>query len=171
MNVLHTAKMAEKGIRAIENFFGNIASLMLFLMMCIGAFDVIGRYVFNNPILGASEVSTLLMGGMVFLGWAHTQEKMSHVTVDILFILYPPRVQHILSFVMLFVVFILFAVITWEAALLAVSDWKEGMLMSILQIPVAPFKALISLGALLLCFECMIQMVHIAWARWRGKAK
>lgn len=168
MTTIHLAKMVEKGIRVIGSFLGNIASLMLFLMMCIGAFDVIARYVFNSPILGASEVSTLLMGGMVFLGWAHTQQKMSHVTVDILFLLYPPRVQKILSFIMLVVVFILFAVITWESALLAIADWKDGMLMNILQIPVAPFKALISLGALLLCLECIVQMVHLAPEAFRG---
>ena len=169
MGVVQAARTAERGIRKVGNFFGNIAALMLFLMMCIGALDVICRYGFNSPILGASELSVLLMAGMVFLGWAHTQEKMSHVTVDILFILYPKRVQKILSWFMLFIVFVLFAVIAWEAAFFAINDWREGALLNILQIPVAPFKALVSLGSLMLCLECIIQMVHLAPAAFRGK--
>lgn len=169
MGDYHSIISIKNGIRSTANFLSKIASLMLFLMMILGAFDVIGRYIFNKPITGAGEMSQLLMGGMVFLGWAHTQKEMSHVTVDIFFLLYPPRVKNILSFIAKLAILILFAVIVWKSASLALTDWQEGKLMNIIQIPIAPFKALIPVGALFLCLECIIQLVDLAPAAFLGE--
>lgn len=171
MRLANATKLAGKCTRAVGEFFGNIASVMLFAMMFLGACDVIGRYLFNNPILGAAEFSQIMMGGMVFLGWAHTQRKMSHVSVDILFILYPQRIKDILRFATTLIIFILFAIIFWESIDLALTDWREGKLMNIVHIPIAPFKALIPVGAFFLCLECIVQMVDMAPAAFQGKEK
>lgn len=137
-----------------------MAGLLLLAMMFLGAADVIGRYIFNRPITGAMETSQLLMGGMVFLAWAYTLSKRGHVTVDIIFILYPKRMQAILYFVMMIITLILFSLIFWQSTSMAISDWQAGKLVRIILIPIAPFKALVSLGALLLCLESIIQIIQ-----------
>ena len=147
-------------IRIVEKVSNIIAGIMLLSMMFLGAADVIGRYIFNRPITGAMETSQLLMGGMVFLAWAYTLSKRGHVTVDIIFVLYPKRVQAILYFVMMIIALVLFALIFWQSATVAISDWQAGKLVRIILIPIAPFKALVSLGALLLCLECIIQIIQ-----------
>ena len=146
-------------IRIAENTFNVIAGLSLLAMMFLGAADVIGRYIFNSPINGAMETSQLLMGGTVFLAWAYTLSKREHVTVDIIFILYPKRVQAALYFIMLIITLILFGFICWQSTSMAISDWQAGKLVRIILIPIAPFKAMVSLGALLLCLECIIQII------------
>lgn len=147
-------------IRLIEKFLNGMAGLLLLAMMFLGAADVIGRYIFNRPITGAMETSQLLMGGMVFLAWAYTLSKRGHVTVDIIFILYPKRMQAILYFVMMIITLILFSLIFWQSTSMAISDWQAGKLVRIILIPIAPFKALVSLGALLLCLESIIQIIQ-----------
>jgi TRAP-type mannitol/chloroaromatic compound transport system permease small subunit len=142
---------------------------MLLAMMFIGAADVIGRYIFNSPITGAMESNKLLMGGMVFFAWAYTLSKRGHVTVDIIFILYPKRVQATLYFIMLVITLVLFGLIFWQSASTAISDWQAGKLVRTILIPIAPFKALVSLGALLLCLECIIQIIQTIPVMFRGQ--
>ena len=155
------AKALEKGIRFVEGGLNVVAGLMLLGMMFLGACDVIGRYIFNSPITGAMEISSLLMGGMVFLAWAYTQKEKAHVTVDIFFVLYPVRVRAIFSFVMLFIALVLFALIFWQSTATAITDWQGGRLVRLILIPIAPFKLLVSLGALFICLEFIIQMIQL----------
>ena len=160
---------ARRIIRTVEKILNIIAGLMLLAMMFLGAADVIGRYLFNRPITGAMETSQLLMGVMVFLAWAYTLSKREHVTVDIIFILYPKRVQAILYFVMMIITLVLFILIFWQSASMAISDWQAGKLVRIILIPIAPFKALVSLGALLLCLESIVQIIQTIPMMFRGK--
>lgn len=159
--VIRTARALETGIRNIEKITVYIAIFLLAVMMFLGAADITGRYVFNNPVTGAGEWSRLLMGGVVFLGWAYTLAKGGHVTVDIAFGHYPPRAKAIVSFVALLLSLFTFSLITWRAAIIAMVDWQAGKLFNVILIPVAPFEFLLSFGALLLCLECIIQMVHL----------
>jgi TRAP-type C4-dicarboxylate transport system permease small subunit len=154
-------KTLGKWIRFVEGGLNVVAGLMLLGMMFLGACDVIGRYVFNSPITGAMEISSLLMGGMVFLAWAYTQASRSHVTVDIFFVLYPPRVRAIFSLVMLFIALVLFALIFWQSTATAISDWQGGKLVHLILIPIAPFKLLVSIGALFICLEFIIQIIQL----------
>ena len=154
-------KALERAIRFVEGGLNVVAGLMLLGMMFLGACDVIGRYLFNSPITGAMEISSILMGGMVFLAWAYTQEKGAQVTVDIFFTLYPRRLQAVLSFVMLFLSALLFALILWQSTAVALSDWQGGKLVRLILIPIAPFKLLVSLGALFIVLECILKMVHL----------
>lgn len=156
------ARAVEKAVRSVEIGLGFVGALMLLAMMVIGAWDVIGRYLFNRPLTGALEISSMLMGGMVFLGWAYTLAQKAHTTVDIFFLLYPPRVQAVLSFFMMFLTLVLFALIAWQSISVAMGDWSGGKLVKVILIPIAPFKLLVSLGAIFLCLESIIQMLHFA---------
>jgi TRAP-type C4-dicarboxylate transport system permease small subunit len=161
MTLRQKAETIEKTIHFAEKGLNVTAGLMLLGMMFLGACDVIGRYIFNSPITGAMEISSLLMGGMVFLAWAYTQSERAHVTVDIFFVLYPRRVRAIFSFVMLCISLVLFGLILWQSTATAISDWQGGKLVRLILIPIAPFKLLVSLGALFICLEFIIQMIQL----------
>jgi TRAP-type C4-dicarboxylate transport system permease small subunit len=152
--------MLERTIRTGENVICIGAGLMLLGMMFIGAGDVVGRYLFNRPITGAMEISQLLMGGSIFLALAYTHAEKAHVSVDIVFTRYPPRVRAILTSIMMFISFVLFALITWQSFLIAMSDLASGKLVRVILIPLGPFKFLLPLGALFISLECIIQMFH-----------
>ena len=169
MDTVKSTEWAINAVRAVEKVLNIIAGLMLLAMMFLGAADVIGRYVFNNPIMGALEVSQLLMGGVVFLAWGYTLSKRAHVTVDILLIMYPKRIQVILHAVMMFVTLVLFSIVVWQSAAMAISDWQAGKLVRTIFIPLAPFKAMVLLGGLLLCLECIIQIIKSAPVIFKGE--
>lgn len=56
----------------------------LAIMMLLTFFNVAGRKLLNSPVVGAVEMTELLMGLIVFLGIAHTTHSRGHVTVDII---------------------------------------------------------------------------------------
>lgn len=151
----------EQGIRKVEKILSTISGFLLVGLMVLGAADVIGRYVFNRPIMGTFEISEILMAVMVFLGWAYTQAQRGHIRVDLLVSRYPPRLQAMVEFVILFLVLVVFCLIAWKAASIARQEWQEQRLVSTILIPRAFFTPFVTLGAFALCVELIIQMIHL----------
>ena len=151
----------EKGIRYAGNIFTGIAGVMFLGLMFLGASDVIGRYVFDKPIMGTMEASEVLMAGIVLLSWAYTQRTGGHVRVELVTSRYPPRVRAITNFVTLLLALILFSAITWQSTIIATTYLQEHRVFQILQIPTAPFYFFVPVGAFFLCLEFIIQMLHL----------
>ena len=154
-------KILEKIIRTIVNILSGISVVMFMVLMLLGAIDVLGRYIFNRPITGALEASQILMAVMILLAWADTQSQNAHIKVDIIFSRYPPRVRTIIEFAILLISLALFLLIVWRSALIAWSDWQQGRIIDTILLPLAPFKLAVPVGALVLCFEFIIQMIHL----------
>jgi TRAP-type transport system small permease protein len=137
------------------------AMVILFLLMALGASQVIGRYVFNRPIAAVLELSQIMQAMMVFLAWAYTTAEKAHVRVDLLARKFSPRLQAILELVIAIVGIGLFSLIAWQAAEKAVFYWESNMEVDVLFIPLAPFQFFLSIGAGLLCLELIAQMIEL----------
>ena len=59
-------------------------ALVIFLMMGLTFVDVLCRYVFSAPILGAYEIVTFLMALTVFAGLPLLTATKTHITVSLL---------------------------------------------------------------------------------------
>ena len=57
--------------------------MLLCIMVVVTCIDVVGRYFFAAPLLGAYELITLAMGIMIFLGMPLVTAAEEHLTVDI----------------------------------------------------------------------------------------
>lgn len=93
------------------------SAAMVGFMMFLTFADVIGRYVFNSPILGAYEITEILMGLMIFGGLPLVSRARGHITVDFLSAALPRRLRIIQT------VF-LDLVCTFVAGMLA---WRTGL--------------------------------------------
>jgi TRAP-type C4-dicarboxylate transport system permease small subunit len=133
---------------------------MLVILMFLGAADVLGRYFFNRPIKGAYEVSEILLAAIVFFGLAYALAVGGHVRVDTLVSLLRPRTQATAGIIISFLSFIIFVLIGWQGAELAIKSWKYHRLIDVLFIPIWPFQLLVPLGALAVSLELIIQMLH-----------
>ncbi len=148
-------------IRKTGRVCHDVAMVLLFFLMAIGAGEVIGRYVFNRPIVAVLELSQITQAMMVFLAWAYTTAERSHVRVEIVIRNFSPRTQAILDFVIAVVVIVLFGLVAWQATDKAVFYWKSNMQVDVLFIPLAPFHLLLSVGAVMLCLELIAQMIEL----------
>jgi TRAP-type C4-dicarboxylate transport system permease small subunit len=137
------------------------AAVLLFLLMSLGAGEVIARFVFNRPIVAVLELSQIMQAMMVFMAWAYTTASRSHVRVEILIRRFSPRVQAIQDFVTAIIVIILFALVAWKATEKAVFYWENNMQVDVLFIPLAPFQLFLAVGAVLLSLELIAQMLEL----------
>ena len=81
--MVEIAKTLAKGVRLINSALRYVCMSLLFFMMALGTCDVLGRYLFNKPILGTFEIFEILLPAIVLLGLGYTQESNAHVRVEI----------------------------------------------------------------------------------------
>jgi len=156
-------------IRKTGKVCNDAAMVILFLLMVLGASEVIGRFFFNRPIVAVLELSQIMQAMIIFLAWAYTTAERSHVRVELFVRKFSPRVQAILELAIAIVGVVLFGLIAWQAAEKAVFYWETDMQIDVLFIPLAPFQLFLSIGAALLCLELIAQMIELA-PRMKGES-
>jgi TRAP-type C4-dicarboxylate transport system permease small subunit len=74
-----------------DALLGIAASVLLFGMMVLTFFDVVGRYLLNRPIRGAFELTELALLVLIFAGLPLVSHADEHVTMDFIDRILPPR--------------------------------------------------------------------------------
>lgn len=88
------AAITEKGpIRWLVLFLHAVAAFTLLALMAITCIDVFGRYLFNNPLTGSTELTEIAVGIVIFSVFPIVSWRNDHVVVDILDAYIPPRVH------------------------------------------------------------------------------
>ncbi|WP_158260077.1 TRAP transporter small permease [Zobellella endophytica] len=71
------------GAAALKRLLNLLAALMLLLMMLLTTVDVLGRYLFNRPVVGASELIEIMLAAAIFLVLPTITWHREHVAVDL----------------------------------------------------------------------------------------
>ncbi|WP_176082905.1 TRAP transporter small permease [Martelella sp. HB161492] len=125
-------------VRGIRIVLSLVAGILLMVLMMLTVSDVIGRYIFNAPITGASELSELLLVSIVFLGLPAVCLDGGHVTVDLVTKALPARIEEPRVFLTGIISAIVLGVVCWR--LFAYGDQVASYLVTnSLRIRVAPF--------------------------------
>ncbi|RJR40092.1 MAG: TRAP transporter small permease [Desulfobacteraceae bacterium] len=134
----------------LTRLFGYVATGALGMMMILTVADVFLRYCFNSPIPGATEITELMMVIVVFPALAWCAVTGRHVSVDLLLILFPSRLQAVIDSITQLVALVIFAIITWQS-------FMESTLVrttsSLLALPVSPFYWILSISLALFCLS------------------
>lgn len=140
----------------------------LFLYVCSGGLvyffllitfvDVIGRY-FRHPLPGALELSELALGAMVVFAWAQTQAERGHISVDLVFAHFPPRVQGVIEMVTSLLGIFFIALVCYQAVVYALDakaamEWTDW-----LRVPIWPFKFFILIGGTAFGIQLIFNLV------------
>ena len=153
-------RIIEKIIRKITNTFCYIGMGMLAILMFLGTADVMGRYFFNRPIKGAYEVSEILLATIVFFGLAYALAVGGHVRVDTFVSLLRPRTRAIAGIIISLLSFIIFVLIGWQGAELAMKSYKYHRLIDVIFLPIWPFQLLVPIGAFAVSLELIVQTLN-----------
>ena len=156
----------EQWIHKVSRVINMIGVTFLFLMMLVVAVDVIGRYAFNRPFVGAFDAVELMMVILVFFGIAYCASLDGHVRVDVLHSRVPKRVQAYLDSITFAASAFIVALIFWRLVTRAGGIFTEAPGPSTLpstltlNIPYWPFMFLAAAGCLLFCLELIIRFFH-----------
>jgi len=69
---------------SVSLFSANIAAMILLLLVVLTCVDVIGRYFFNSPLVGAVELVELCMGAITFFSFPLMFARHDHIIVDLI---------------------------------------------------------------------------------------
>jgi TRAP-type C4-dicarboxylate transport system permease small subunit len=148
-----------KKLEKASHLLAYIGDVSLFAMMCLTVVDVVGRYVFNKPVLGAFEITEFLMLIIIASYLAFAQAGKSHITVDILVSRFSQkaqavigRINHIISFFMISGIAVMCIVKGLE-----LKDVSEAS--QLLKVPNYPFAFFLVLGFAVLCLEYVLDII------------
>lgn len=151
VNVLHK----------INRWVAYISVAILLLMVLFVAVDVIGRYLFNKPILGGMEIQELMMVVIIFLALGITTHDKQHVFVELLVIRLKGRTLGIVKSIGLLLTFIFVALLVWQTLKNGISDMtsEAPTITPTLSIPIAPFIFVATTGLFFMALEFLIELV------------
>lgn len=78
--ILKTEKLANSA----SFFFANTAAVILLVLVVITCIDVVGRYLFSSPLVGAVELVRICMAGIIFFSFPLMFLRNDHIIVDLI---------------------------------------------------------------------------------------
>jgi TRAP-type C4-dicarboxylate transport system permease small subunit len=144
---------AMKKRRSLSGYLSYIGNVALAAMMLLATADVIGRYFFNAPVLGAYEITEYLMLILVFSFLALAQSTKVHISVDIVFNRLPARLQHVLERLNHLICLLMMILVSWMSIQRIWELKRTGEASVLLKIPDYPFAVFLVIGCLAFCFE------------------
>lgn len=79
-----TLAKIERLTDSVSLFSANIAAIVLLILVALTCIDVIGRYVFNSPLVGTVELVQICMGAITFFSFPLMFLRHDHIIVDLI---------------------------------------------------------------------------------------
>ena len=132
----------------------GLSSVALFALMVMTCVDVTGRYFFNAPLDGATELTQLMMGVIVFAILPAVCFREEHVSVDLLDLWLPSRWINRRQFILNGLMAIMLSAVAWRVWISADFMVEYGDATEFLGIPYAPSTYFIAImnGAAAIAF-------------------
>lgn len=156
--------MLDRMVRRLDRTLGLVLAALMFAMMLLTFVDVVGRQLFNAPVLGGNELTRIAMGLLVYIGLPLVCLRREHITIGLLSGLIRGRmlrVQHV-------ILNLLFAGVTF---IWARQVWIQGeaversnSVLMFLQVSTAPYIYVMSV----LTFGAAFIYLILAWCYLQG---
>lgn len=131
-----SANYEEKGpIKWLAFLFELLASLTLFALMAVTCIDVVGRYLFNSPLKGGTELTEIGVAVMVFAAMPVVTWRGGQIVVDLLDHFLNSTVLKILSLLAAAIMSFSLYFLAWRIFELGERNIKRGIVTEFLSLP------------------------------------
>lgn len=146
-----------------------VSAGLVFSMMLLVAFNVLGRYFFNHPVTGTIELTMLLMVGIIFLGYAYAQRRRMHIRVTLFTSRLGAKGQLISDILYFSVTAVFFSILAWRTTIAAIDSWQiREILQGVLPLPVYPAKTLIPIASVMAVLQSVADLVGVLRGHSKG---
>jgi TRAP-type mannitol/chloroaromatic compound transport system permease small subunit len=151
---------------------GHAFAWLIVILMLGTCYEVFVRYLLNDPTSWAFDMSYIVYGGLFLMAGAYTLSRNGHVRGDVLYRLWPPRVQATVELT-LYVLFFFPGVIS-----LMVAGWaygydafklKEVSVNSPVGVPVWQLKMLIPFAGFFLTLQGLAELMRCVQCLREGR--
>jgi TRAP-type C4-dicarboxylate transport system permease small subunit len=136
-------------------------ALVLFALMALRCIDVVGRYAFNAPVPGASELTGLGLCLLIFGALPIVTAHSEHVCVSLIELIAGHHSKKLERAVMLIASLLALSLMAWRLWVRATTLAAYGDGTSYLNVPLAPFAYFMSLMTALAVVVVALQIVAI----------
>jgi TRAP-type transport system small permease protein len=143
---------------------GLFACVVLFAMMALTFVDVLGRYLFNQPLPGAYELVAFMMPLMIFAALPIVCYRESHVTVDLMEGVMPPSWRRAQDAAVSLLGAAVVGVLAWRLFLQAVDNGRNDEVSTEHLWPLSIFGYFMAAMSALACISLLV----VAVQHWRG---
>lgn len=160
----------------LSRMVGHAFAWSIIVLTLGTCYEVFVRYVLNNPTDWAYDMSYLMYGALFLMAGAYTLSRNAHVRGDVIYRLWPPRVQGWLELVLYILFFfpgVLSLVIAgggyaWESARI-----QEASVNSPIRVPIWPLKMLIPVAGVFLTLQGLAEVgrciICIRTGKWPAR--
>ena len=149
----------DKVSSATNKVFVFIAALMMAGLMILVCIDQTLRYIFNSPLIWATEVTEISLLYMTFLAAAQVFRDDSHVVVDVFLAVASGRVRRILGFISHCVVALVAVVLIYFGFATTCDLYMRGVFNpTIIETPMAVITLIIPIGSIPLFLEALLKL-------------
>ena len=150
-------------IDRISAWVGKAFAWCILIMTFGVSYEVFVRYVLRDPTTWAFDISYIMYGALFMMSGAYTLSRDGHVRGDVIYRLWPARVQAMIELVLYFLFFfpgvsaLIYAGIDYAG-----ESWgyREVSVMSPANVPIFQFKSIIPLAAFFLFLQGIAQVIR-----------
>ncbi len=163
------------GVDQLSKTVGHAFAWLIVILMLGTCYEVFVRYALNNPTSWAFDMSYIVYGALFLMAGAYTLSRNGHVRGDVLYRLWPPRVQAGVELTLYFFFFfpgVLALMIAGWAYGYDAFKLKEVSVNSPVGVPVWQLKMLIPFAGFFLmlqgiaeCLRCVLCLREGRWAQ------
>jgi TRAP-type mannitol/chloroaromatic compound transport system permease small subunit len=160
------------GIDQLSKTVGHAFAWCIAILTLGTCFEVLVRYVFNDPTSWAFDMSYLMYAGVFYMAGAYTLSRAAHVRADMLYRLWRPRVQagvELALYCLFFFPGVLALVIAGYGYGVESLRIHEVSVNSPAGIPIWPLKIMIPFGAGLLALQGLAEVLRCALCLRQGE--
>jgi TRAP-type mannitol/chloroaromatic compound transport system permease small subunit len=116
-----------QGLDSVSEWSGRVFVWLIVPLTALVVFEVISRRIFNVPHIWATEVTDFIYGPHFMLVAAYTLLYRSHVSIEVIYERFSPKVRAILDCFTYLVFFFPFCIIVFTNGILfAYTSWSIG---------------------------------------------
>ena len=159
------------GVDIVSEWSGKLVSVLIFFMTGVLFLEVMLRYLFNAPTIWAHELTVHLFGSYSVLAGAYVLLHHEHISVDIIYSLFSPRVRAMIDSVT-YLLFFLFIVLLLRYGIM--TAWRAVELRQTVSpspwgSPIWPLKLTIPVAALLMLAQGLAHFIRVLKMAITGK--
>ena len=160
------------GIDRFSMAVGHAFSWCIVILTLGTSYEVFVRYVLDNPTAWAFDMSYILYGGLFLMSGAYALSRNAHVRGDVLYRLWPVRVQGTVELILYFIFFfpgVTSLIIAGYGYAHDSFGYREVSVNSPVGVPIWQLKALIPLAGIMLFIQGIAQVIRCILAIKTGE--
>jgi TRAP-type C4-dicarboxylate transport system permease small subunit len=144
-----------QGLMAILNVVGTAwIGVITVLISC----DILGRVLFNSPIIGVPEIVKVSVVAIVWLQMSHTLKIGGHIRSDVILDRLPPKGRAFIDLIASILGAFVFGLLVYAGWHNMIEAWRIGEFEGELpvRVPTYPVRTIVLLGAALTSFQFIL---------------